>query len=91
MIYPINPQSAFYDWIYIKALHNSEYAIAVTNYSIFSDIEFNYRKSINCQARAAAIYVSIVRQNKINYYLSDFEKFKQIYQQTKKEQLSLFD
>ncbi len=91
VIYPINPQSAFYDWVYIKALHNSEYAIAVTNYSIFSDIEFNYKKSINCQARAAAIYVSIVRQNKINYYLSDFENFKQIYQQIEKEQLSLFD
>lgn len=78
--YPINPKSAFYDWIYINALDKTKYAIEVIDYDIFSDIEFNDKKSINCQARAVAIYVSISRNNKKDYYLSSFSNFVELYQ-----------
>ena len=33
----------------------------IQNYNAFTDIEFNPEKSINCQARAAAIYVGIAK------------------------------
>ena len=80
--YPIQPKSAFYDWIYINALNESEYAEKVLDFDIFSDIEFNDKKSINCQARAVAIYVSITRKCKKEYYLSDFNHFMELYKDT---------
>ena len=51
--YPLVPKNAFYDWLYIRALH----ALADWNsdkilYDTLTDIEFNPKKQINCQARA---------------------------------------
>lgn len=54
------PRTAFYDWLYINALHKHPVlATAVLNYRAFSDIAFNPDRSINCQAYAAALYVSL--------------------------------
>ena len=54
------PRTAFYDWLYINALHkHPELASEVLTYRAFSDIAFNPEKSINCQAYAAALYVSL--------------------------------
>lgn len=89
--YPINPKSAFYDWIYINALNKSIYAEEVIEYDVFSDIEFNDKKSINCQARAVAIYVSITRTGKKEYYLSNFNHFIELYKNTMEGQISLFE
>jgi len=56
----LQPRTAFYDWLYINALHKqSELAEQVLQYGAFSDIAFNPEKSINCQAYAAALYVSL--------------------------------
>jgi len=58
-----DPSSLFYDWLYIIALaENEELSSQVLKYDIFTDIAFNPVKSINTQARAAAIYVSLVRK-----------------------------
>lgn len=65
--FPINPQTAFYDWIYINAiLENEDLAREIVEYDAFSDVEFNPEKSINCQARAAAIFVSLYRLDKLH-------------------------
>ena len=54
------PRTAFYDWLYINALHkHPELAEQVLTYRAFSDIAFNPERSINCQAYAAALYVSL--------------------------------
>lgn len=54
------PRTAFYDWLYINALHKQEtLASEVLKYKAFSDIAFNPEKSVNCQAYAAALYVSL--------------------------------
>lgn len=54
------PRTAFYDWLYINALHkHPELASQVLTYNAFSDIAFNPERSINCQAYAAALYVSL--------------------------------
>lgn len=56
----LEPQTAFYDWLYINALRSrAELAAQVLAYSAFTDIEFNPRKSINCQAYALALFVAL--------------------------------
>lgn len=56
------PKTAFYDWLYINALiENPNYIPQLLEYDGFTDIEFNPNKSINCQARAAALFVSLYR------------------------------
>ena len=61
-IVPLSPSSAFYDWLYINALlENSELAQQLLQYDAFTDIEFNPNRSISCQARTAALFVSLSR------------------------------
>lgn len=56
----LEPRTAFYDWLYVNALHKRpELAEQVLAYRAFSDIAFNPERSINCQAYAAALYVSL--------------------------------
>lgn len=75
-IFPLEPRTFFYDWLYINALvQNEDLAEEVVNYEAFSDIEFNPKKSINCQAHAVAIYVSLVKKNKLEAALNSPEDF----------------
>ena len=61
--WPLVPRTAFYDWLYINALHKRpELADQVLTYRAFSDIAFNPERSINCQAYAAALYVSLAER-----------------------------
>lgn len=87
--YPLVPRSAFYDWIYINALSKSEYADLLSKYDVFTDIEFNDQKSLNCQARAVAIFVLITKMGKRDFYLSSFENFISVYDLIRKDTLSL--
>jgi len=58
--FPLKPRTYFYDWLYINALHQSkELSKNITSFNGFTDIEFNPKKSINCQAYSAALYVSM--------------------------------
>ncbi len=64
--YPLNPKDYFYNWLYINALNlNTELAKEIVEYDAFTDIEFNPQKSINCQARSAAIFVGLSKSNMI--------------------------
>ena len=71
------PKTAFYDWMYIKALYQNNRNIIdeLCTYRAFTDIEFNPKKSINCQAKTCAILVSLIKQNKIEEALSSKERF----------------
>lgn len=61
--WPLEPQTAFYDWLYLRALNaNPELTEHVVEASAFSDIEFNPEKSINCQAYSAALFASLRRR-----------------------------
>ena len=44
-------------------------------YDAFTDIEFNPKKSINCQAQAAAVYVSLEKQGLLLEALKSKEAF----------------
>lgn len=72
--FPLTPQTVFYDFIYIAAVKQSlaiEEINAISNYNYFTDIEFNPAKSMNTQARAAAIIKLILDEYG---YLPDFQK-----------------
>lgn len=61
--YPLKPKTFFYDYLYITALiQNKKLSEQLLAYKYFSDIEFNPKKSVNCQARSAAIYVSMCKK-----------------------------
>ena len=68
----LEPKTAFYDWLYISALlTNPELAESVVNFDGFTDIEFNPKKSFNCQARSLALYVSIQRKRDVVALVKD--------------------
>lgn len=77
--FPLNPKTYFYDWLYIHALNNvKDLQEEILDYDAFTDIEFNPNKSINCQARSAAIFVSLKKSNLLMDALSSKENFKKI-------------
>jgi len=75
--FPLFPITFFYDWIYINALsQNEELAAGIMRYDAFTDIEYNPKKSLNCQARSAAIYVSLVKAGQLIDALASPEEFR---------------
>ncbi len=64
--YPTKPETAFYDYIYISALFENE-ALAETlaGYDAFTDVAFNPERSLNCQARSAALFTGLRRAGKL--------------------------
>ena len=78
--WPLLPRTAFYDWLYLKALvANPELAAAVEGFDCFTDIEFNPAKSLNCQAAAAALYRSLKYAGSLEKALSSLEAFLRIH------------
>jgi hypothetical protein len=74
--YPLVPQTAFYDWIYVSALmQESNLARDLGSYGGFSDIEFNPKRSINCQAKSAALFCGLVRAGKLENAMLSWENF----------------
>ncbi|MCK1968871.1 hypothetical protein MT962_002710 [Franconibacter sp. IITDAS19] len=59
VIWQLEPKTAFYDWLYINALHISPWKERVMEYEAFTDIEFNPKKSVNCQAYSVALYQAL--------------------------------
>lgn len=77
VIFPLEPKTFFYDWLYINALNeNSGLADQLCHFNAFTDIEFNPNKSINCQARSAAIFVSVSKMGLLHDALKSPDHFK---------------
>lgn len=75
-IFPLFPTTYFYNWLYINALHlHHELTDELMQYTAFTDIAFNQNKSINCQACAAAIYVSLTRSGMLEKAIASPESF----------------
>lgn len=83
--FPIEPKTYFYDWLYMNALNaNSDLKNEILKYDSFTDIEFNPKKSLNCQAKAAAVFVGLNRSGIIGEVLKNAENFlKIVYQNSK--------
>ncbi len=64
--WPLEPRTAFYDWIYLSALREQpQLADGLNRYGGFTDIEFNPSKSVNCQARSVALFCALQRMNQL--------------------------
>ena len=75
-MWPLTPKTIFYDWLYVNTLMSkSELKSQITDYNAFTDIEFNPKKSINCQARSAALFVSLTRKGLLKHFLSSSDEF----------------
>lgn len=74
------PKTAFYDWLYICAIYKNHQDIIehLIKYDVFTDIEFNPKKSINCQARTCAILVSLQKQGLLNKAMKSKDDFVEI-------------
>ena len=70
------PTTIFYDWLYLTTLHEKKDLISeLVKYDIFTDIEFNPKKSYNNQAKAVALYVALYKKNMLNI-LENVEEYK---------------
>lgn len=65
--FPSEPKDYFYNWIYSWALYNHRDLIdQLMDYDAFTDIEFNPKKSLNCQARTVAILRGLMEADELN-------------------------
>lgn len=65
--FPLEPKTAFYDWLYCSFLwDHREWATKLYAYAGFTDIEFNPHRSINCQARSAALFLSLMKRGDLD-------------------------
>lgn len=61
--FPSDPKTAFYDWLYSRAIFpHRDYLTRLNAFAGFTDIEFNPSRSLNCQARACAIFVAMAQR-----------------------------
>ena len=74
----------FYDWLYLNALlQNEKITTELMNYQAFSDIEFNPKKSFNCQAYSAALFCSAQARGFNLTEIKDPKKFKNLFPKEK--------
>ena len=95
----LEPKTMFYDWLYINAVsQNKKLLEELVKYDAFTDIEFNPNKSLNCQAKSAAMLITLYNNNLLEIALQSVENFKKIILQNNNEkyikeeayQISLF-
>ena len=65
--YPTEPKHAFFNWLYIIGLCQRKDGVfeKLIDFDGYSDIFYSPIKDPNCQARAAAIYVSLITEGLI--------------------------
>lgn len=77
--FPIIPKGLFYDWIYVNAVRqNEELAEELLKYDAFTDIAFHPVRSLNCQARSAALFVALSRNGLLPAALVNPDSFLKI-------------
>lgn len=65
--WPLEPKTAFYDFLYARCIYpHRDWAVKLFEYGGFTDIEFNPWKSINCQARSIALFLSLLRRGDLD-------------------------
>ncbi len=77
--FPLEPKTAFYDWLYINALSPTwKQFSAVREYAGFTDIEFNPYRSINCQARSCALFVTLISKGLLESVIESPDAFMEV-------------
>ncbi|HXA16047.1 MAG TPA: hypothetical protein VN380_03595 [Thermoanaerobaculia bacterium] len=75
--FPLEPKTAFYDWLYINAIypHREWLLLRLNRYAGFTDIEFNPERSVNCQARSCALFMSLMSKGLLETAIESPEAF----------------
>src|SRR6185312_714293 len=77
--FPLELKPVFYDWLYINAIYPHRHWLERLNqYAGFTDIEFNPSKSINCQARSCALFVSLMKSDQLHEAVASPDTFIQL-------------
>lgn len=75
--YPISPMTVFYDWLYFRALYpHRDWIERRDEWAGYTDIEFNPERSINCQARSFAAFISLQKRGLLEKAMSSFDDFR---------------
>jgi type I restriction enzyme M protein len=92
--FPLIPLNFFYDWLYLNTLkQNTDLCSKVLEYDVFTDIEFNHEKSVNCQAKSLALFVLLKKIKLDHLIVKDkfiFESIYNIINDSTNEQSSFF-
>lgn len=79
--YPLSPTTAFYDWLYVNALFpHRQWLKRLEQCAGFTDIEFNPKRSLNCQARSCATFVALQKRVLLDDVIASFDVFKSLLQ-----------
>jgi hypothetical protein len=96
-IWPLSTSPNVYDLIYISAILEFNLRQKILAFEAFTDIAYNQialknksGKSFNCQARSAAIYVSLTKRVPENEIITILENYARS-EKTAHEQIDLFD
>lgn len=77
--WPTEPKTVFYDWLYANCIYpHREWAVKLYGYDGFSDIEFNPRQSINCQARSIALFLSLLKSGRLERAMGSPSHFTEV-------------
>lgn len=68
--WPLYPKTLFYDWLYYKAFIQNGKVEDIEEYDAFSDVCFNFHKSINCQARSLALIKVLIERGEYSPNIS---------------------
>jgi hypothetical protein len=81
--FPTSPTTVFYDWLYFKALYpHREWLERRDEWAGFTDIEFNPERSLNCQARSFAAFISLQKRKLLEKAFLSFDNFRSLMQST---------
>lgn len=76
LTFPLEPKTLFYDWLYIGAIfEHRDWLTRLDTYAGFTDIEFNPQKSINCQARSMALFMTLLKRKLLDEAVKSPESF----------------
>ena len=73
--WPTEPQTCFYDWLFQRSSNIRTRRASYCRFTRVSDIAFNPEKSLNCQARSAAVFASFSRQELLTQALRGKEEY----------------
>jgi hypothetical protein len=77
--FPLEPKTLFYDWLYIGAIYeHREWLRRLQCYAGFTDIEFNPKRSINCQARSLALFIALTRRGLLEEAVQSPDNFRAV-------------
>lgn len=72
----LEPRTFFYDWLYVSALAgHPELVNELEHRAAFTDIEFNPKRSINCQARSVFLFQGLRAAGVVDRALGSADAF----------------